>query len=275
MQDLRRLGECLDTRVFGRVHEHHADLGSTNDRALQWLREGAVHGALVTADAQSAGRGRMGRAWSSPAVGDLYASVIARPYADGRAVPASIGALGLAVGVGLREGLMRAVDDLEVALKWPNDVLVGGRKLAGILCETRWQAGTPDIVLGFGVNVGRREFEPELAALATSLALCCKAPPGRVELLASLLHGLETALDPFFAGGFPAIRERYEPHCVVLGRAVTVPVTRPDGSTERIHAHAESLAEDGALIVRSNGGGAPFRVEHADVWLARPRAGAP
>lgn len=265
--DLRRLGDLLQTRTFGRVHEHHAELASTNDRALQWLREGAPHGAVVTADAQTAGRGRMGRTWSSPASGDLYVSVIARPFTDGVGPPNSIGALGLAVGAGLREGLLGAVPELGVDLKWPNDLLVGGRKLAGILCETRWQGASPEVVIGFGLNVGRRELDPPLADVATSLALVLDRPPDRVALLAAALRGLEEVLEPFFAEGFPAIRDRYEPHCVVLGREISVPVTRPDGSTERIRATALELAVDGALVVRSRGGGEPFRVENADVWL--------
>jgi BirA family biotin operon repressor/biotin-[acetyl-CoA-carboxylase] ligase len=265
--DLRALAGALRTRSFGRVHEHHGELTSTNDRALQWLREGAEHGALVTADAQTAGRGRMGRTWSSPAAGDLYVSVIARPF-DESSPPSSIGALGLAVGAGLREGLLEAVPELSIDLKWPNDLLVDGRKLAGILCETRWQGDRPEIVIGFGLNVGRRELDPAIVDVATSLALLVDRPPRRVELLAALLRGLEEALDPFFDGGFVAIRDRYEPHCVVLGKAITLPVTRADGSTERIHATAVELAADGALVVRSRAGGEPFRVENADVWLA-------
>lgn len=268
--DLRTLAEHLQTEAFGRVHEHHDSIGSTNDRALQWLREGAVHGAVVTADAQTAGRGRMGRNWVSPDAGDLYVSVIARPFSEGVAPPETIGALGLAVGAGLREGLLAALPELEVGLKWPNDLLVGGRKLAGILCETRWQGSTPEIVVGFGLNVGRRQFDGELAELATSVSLLVETPPTRPVLLASLLAALEEVLAAFFMGGFAAVRERYEPHCVVLGREITVPVTRPDGSTQRIHARALRLDTDGALIVQSAAGGEPWRVENADVWLATP-----
>ena len=102
---LERLGEHLSTTRLGRVHEHHPCLGSTNDRALAWLADRerpAPDGALVSADQQRAGRGRLGRPWSSPPGRDLYASVILRP-----GVPAAgFGALALAVGVGLREGLL-------------------------------------------------------------------------------------------------------------------------------------------------------------------------
>ncbi|MEZ4454886.1 MAG: biotin--[acetyl-CoA-carboxylase] ligase, partial [Nannocystaceae bacterium] len=133
--DLTRLGERLTTRAFGRAHEHHAAIASTNDRALAWAAEGAPQGALVTADRQVEGRGRRGRAWAS-APGDLAFSLVFRPgsYGPGRASGGDRwGALGLAVGVGVREGLAPWLREVE--LKWPNDLRVGGRKLAGILCE--------------------------------------------------------------------------------------------------------------------------------------------
>ena len=273
------LAAHLTTARFGRVHEHHAELPSTNDRALAWLSAAeapAVDGALVTADAQTAGRGRLGRPWSSPAGRDLYASLILRPGT----APAGFGALALAVGVGLREGLLRALvgadlgTDLDkeiiasrLALKWPNDVLLAGRKLAGILCESRWRGGSVDVVVGFGINVlrEREQFDPQLRTTATSLA--AELPPGRcpsrAAVLAAVLHELERWIERFFAGGFPAVRARYEAHCAVLGREVEV--EGPDGRREA--ARAEGLDDDGALRVRPLAGGASMRVESADVWL--------
>nr|WP_255216560.1 biotin--[acetyl-CoA-carboxylase] ligase [Pseudenhygromyxa sp. WMMC2535] len=269
----------MTTRRLGRVHEHHASIASTNDRALAWLGDAsapAPDGALVSADAQTAGRGRRGRAWVSPPGEDLYASVILRPGAPA----AGFEAVALAVGVGLREGLLRALAGAnthglpiaasELTLKWPNDLLLGGRKLAGILCESRVRGREIELVIGFGVNVQRRRFPPELDGLATSLALTL-APleraqvPGRAELLAAILHELEAVLERFFVGGFPAIRPRYEPHCLVLGRSVAI--EDPDGV--RRPATALGLDHDGALRVRDHAG-VERRVESADVWLAEP-----
>ncbi|PRQ05353.1 Bifunctional ligase/repressor BirA [Enhygromyxa salina] len=262
---LAELPALLTTVRLGRVHEHHEQIGSTNDRALEWLGAGAPDGALVTADAQTAGRGRLGRPWSSPPGRDIYASVVLRPGAPS----AGFGALALAVGVGLREGLV-AVFGAELsslALKWPNDLLLGGRKLAGILCESRWRGREVELVVGFGVNVHRtrEEFEPSLRARATSLALHLPEADrrGRATILAAVLHELEGTLERFFAGGFPAIRARYEPHCLVIGRAIEV--EQPDG--RRVYARAEGLAEDGALLARPDDGGPSFRVQSADVWL--------
>lgn len=266
--DLRELASLLTTTRLGRVHEHHASLASTNDRALAWLSERALDGALVTADAQTAGRGRLGRRWSSPPGRDVYASVIVRPGV----APTGFGSVSLAVAVGLREGLVSLFGDQlasRLALKWPNDLLLDGRKLAGILCESRWRGREVELVIGFGINVHRErdEFEPELRARATSLALEL-APEhrrGRAAILAAVLDELERNLDRFFAepGGFAAIRSRYEPHCLVIGQ--TIEVAEPSG--RRFIAIAEGLDQDGALRVRPCEGGPSVRVESADVWL--------
>jgi BirA family biotin operon repressor/biotin-[acetyl-CoA-carboxylase] ligase len=251
--DLHALRSRLRTRTFGRAHEHHAVLGSTNDRAAAWMAEGAPHGAVVTADAQTAGRGRRGRVWVSPPSDNVYASVVLRPDA----VRPDFGGIGLAVAVGIAEGLPIAVE-----LKWPNDLLVGSRKLGGILCESRWVGARPDVVIGFGLNVHQRVFEGELAAIATSLAVCGVAV-ARADLLASVLVHLEDTLDAFVASGFAAIRSAYEARCVMLGRMVEV--AAPDGMVRGV---AEGLADDGALLLRPATGGAVRRIEVAEVVRA-------
>jgi BirA family biotin operon repressor/biotin-[acetyl-CoA-carboxylase] ligase len=208
---------------------------------------GAPHGALVTADAQTHGRGRLGRAWESPP-GGLYASLILRP------VGAAWGAVGLAVGLGVREGLARWLP--RATLKWPNDVLCDGRKLSGVLCETRWFGGVAELVAGFGVNVEQRGFPAELHATSVAIELAPGTCPSRQEVLTAVLEGLEGALALFFAGGFAAIRGRYEAHSAVLGRRVRV------GDEE---AEAVGFDDDGALRVRV--GATTRRVEAGDVWL--------
>ncbi len=252
------------TGALGQVREHHASLPSTNDRALAWARAGAPHGAMVTADAQSAGRGRLGRRWESPPGEGLYVSLVLRPEAmTGAQVgwSARWASLGLAVGLGLREGLARWVPG--AALKWPNDVLVGGEKLAGVLCETRWQGSSPDLVVGFGVNVLQREFPAELRATSLARLLPEGTCPSRQEVLAAVLSGLEPVLHSFFVGGFPAIRAGYERHSAVFGRTLRV---------GGVPAEAVGFDDDGALRVRPTGGGPSRRVEAEDVWLGSGRA---
>jgi len=245
--------------ALGQVHEHHASLPSTNDRALEWSRAGAPHGAMVTADAQTAGRGRLGRRWDSPPGEGLYLSLVLRPevmVGGGPGWSPRWAALGLAVGLGLREGLARWLPGAQ--LKWPNDVLVAGEKLAGVLCETRWLGASPDVVVGFGVNVLQRELPAGLRA--TSLRRCLPEGtcPTLPEVRAAALAGLEPTLRAFFAGGFPAIRGAYERHSAVFG-----PTLQVGG----VAAEAVGFDDDGALRVRAPGGGPSRRVEAEDVWI--------
>jgi len=160
----------------------------------------------------------------------------------------------------LREALLPILGKIE--LKWPNDLLVGGRKLAGILCETQWQGGCAAVVVGFGVNVRTRSFPSGLTLPATSLALALEpeTPPGRARVLARILACLEEPLELCLGAGFAAIRARYEPHLEMLGERVRVSGTAHDGIVV-----AEGIDEDGALLVRALGGGT-VRIDSADVW---------
>jgi BirA family biotin operon repressor/biotin-[acetyl-CoA-carboxylase] ligase len=262
IDDLRQLSQLRRGR-YGEPHEHHDALASTNDRGLRWLREGASHGAVVTADAQRAGRGRRGRSWFSPPGRSLYASLLLRPGPI--RPPERFGALGLAVGVGLREGLPSLREP--VVLKWPNDLKVAGRKLGGILCEARWVGERPEVVVGFGINVHAQEFPASLRGRATCLAEHVEGPtPGRATVLAAVLGSLEAALEPFLRRGFAAVRERYVAHCETLGRSVEVGDARDPAGARR--GVAERLDDDGGLWVRPDDGGGSFRVESSDVWLA-------
>ena len=236
----------LSTQWLGHSHLHHARIGSTNDDAAAWAQDGAPHGALVTADAQDAGRGRFGRVWHSPAGAHVYASVVLRPeIAPNNEVGRRWAGLGLAVGVGLREGLLQWWDG--IGLKWPNDLVVGDRKLAGILCEARWIGSAPQIVVGFGINVKSVAWPEELRAVALG-DLGVDVSPSAV--LIAVLDALEPVLDAFATDGFAAVRERYEAACVSLGREVRV--SRGDG--EGALVFAEALDPDGALLVRGEGG---------------------
>ncbi len=251
--DLGELGASLQTRTYGRAHEHHECLGSTNDRAAAWLREGGPHGLVVTAGAQSAGRGRLGRVWSSPPGSGLYVSL-------GLRVPAprqDLSAIGLAVGLGLFEGLG---DVKGLGLKWPNDLLVGERKLAGILCESRWGAEV-ELVVGFGLNVRRAGIDPAVADNAVALEELC-GPQARVALLARLLAALEGRLEGFLLRGFGLMSDAYAQANVQNGRDVRVV-----SGSETFEGVARGVDDFGALLVDTDAG---RRVVHAaDVTLVR------
>lgn len=172
---------------------HHPVTDSTTERAFAALRGGAAEdGDVHTADEQTAGRGRLGRSWSSPPGGDLYASLILLPPPPG---PAPAG-LTIAVGLGVLRGLERlGANDL--SLKWPNDVIDGsGAKLAGVLIESRGlDSSAPHFVAGFGVNVTRTEFPPELLAErpVTSLALAGITADAS-QVLEAILPEIDAAL---------------------------------------------------------------------------------
>ncbi len=257
--DLSALAAQLDTKWIGRPHEHHGTIGSTNDRALEWANDAAPHGALVTADHQSAGRGRRGRGWSSVAGTDIYGSVILRPPNSPH-----LSTMSLVAGIGLRQGIQEFTGE-DVGLKWPNDLVVGDRKLGGILCETRWGEGEVVLVVGFGINVARTDFTADLDPIATSLARLGRGfGPGRADVLVACLRGLEEAVGQFFRRGFPAMRPAYEANCKTLRRWVRV---HQEGSLPR-RVWAERVDDDGALLVRLQGGTALERVESGEVSLS-------
>jgi BirA family transcriptional regulator, biotin operon repressor / biotin---[acetyl-CoA-carboxylase] ligase len=209
---------------LGTPRLHLRSTGSTNDRARELARAGAPHGTLVTAREQTAGRGRQGRAWAAPAGTSLLASLVLRD-------PPALLSLAAAVAVAELAGE-------EAAIKWPNDVLLGGRKLAGILVEGRPQERWA--VLGIGINVALRaqDLPPELRDRAATLGL----GPGDVEdVLGRLLAGLAGALGLDRAALLAAWRARD----ALLGR----PVRWADG-----HGTAAGVDADGRLLVEQPGG---------------------
>jgi len=180
---------------------------STNRVAMEMAENGAKHGTVVVADAQTAGRGRMGRIWVSPAGKNLYVSLLLRPSVPTVDAPQ----LALVAGVALADAV-EAVG-VPVALKWPNDLYCGGRKAAGILAE---MASDPDgvrhVVIGVGLNVNMVEtdFPPELQDTATSLRICAGRVFRRVDVLARLLDAFGTRYAEFIGGGFAALRDGWD-----------------------------------------------------------------
>ena len=174
---------------FPRVHHRVTD--STNERAKELARAGAPHGTLVTADEQTAGRGRQGRTWSAKSGDALLLSVVLRSLDE---------LLPLRAAVAVAESI-----PFPAQIKWPNDVWVGGKKVSGILVEGRPQAGWA--VLGIGLNVATRSFPAELSETATSLALE-GAEMSREEVLGSLVAALDRLLDADATAVLTSWRER-------------------------------------------------------------------
>jgi len=216
-----------------------AVVDSTQRVAFELAERGAPDGTVVVAGTQTAGRGRRGRSWQDAPGDSLLASIVVRPRL---AVP-DLPKLSLATSVAVGEALRR-VAPLTVRLKWPNDVLVGGRKIAGILLESRIDA-TPLVVVGVGVNLGQRSFPGALAGVATSVRL----ETGRALEPEAMLNALLTAFDVWRARleteGFPPVRERWLDAAETIGRTVEA-----DGRT----AVAVDLDADGALVLRDGDG---------------------
>ena len=176
----------------------HAQTGSTNADAAALADAGAAEGCVVVADQQTAGRGRLGRSWSSPAGSGIYASVLFRPEPDVARM------LTIGAGVAVAEAIER-VAGIAPVLKWPNDVYLGdrpqsGRKVAGILAEAGVSRGRAWVVVGFGINVLPVSFPPELALRATSLESELGRPVDRGELFAACLVRLARSYDELRGG---------------------------------------------------------------------------
>jgi BirA family biotin operon repressor/biotin-[acetyl-CoA-carboxylase] ligase len=235
---LARAGSRLGR--FGNHLSWHEEVGSTNDIAIVAAEAGVPEGWVVAANAQSQGRGRVGRSWSSPPGAGLYVSVVLRP-----AGPA-LRLLTIAAGVAIAEGV-HAASGLETCVKWPNDVHVDSRKLAGTLAEAGSSAGAVDhVVLGFGINIRRAAYPPDVTARATSIESELGRDVDRGLVLAECLAALSHRYGMLQTGAaddvIAAWRRRAATH---MGRAVEWDV---DGGSRQ--GRAEDIDSTGALLVR-------------------------
>ncbi|HEX7196967.1 MAG TPA: biotin--[acetyl-CoA-carboxylase] ligase [Candidatus Limnocylindria bacterium] len=231
-------------RRIGRGIEGHATIGSTNDRARALLDEPGGEGRAVATDEQTAGRGRRGRSWVSPAGRNLMMSVAVRPRLAAR----DGWQLGMAAALAARAACATRAS---VGLKWPNDVVAAdGAKLGGLLLETTVDGERiSSAVIGIGINVNwpRAEMPAEIAAGATSLAELAGAPIDRVELLADLLDALDGEVVAIEAGSSPL--DRYRQACVTIGTRVGA-----ETGEGRVEGLATTIDEHGALVVETDEG---------------------
>lgn len=232
---------------------------STNDEAARLARAGARHGTIVIARAQRAGRGREGRAWASPLDAGLYLSAVVRPPLPLVDVPP----MTLAIGIGLCDAV-RAVG-APAELKWPNDALIRGKKLAGVLVEAHSQGNRLEsVIVGIGINLAG-EPPPEVAATAITLAQAVGGPVVREAFVESLLVHVERWIDRYAACGIAAIAPAWHARMAtgVAARA------RIDGAD--VLGEVAGLDHDGALLLRDERG-ALHRVRSGDVEVVKPAA---
>ena len=218
--------------------------GSTNDIAARLADAGAEDGTVVVAEAQTAGRGRLGRVWHSPAGAGLYVSIVLRPSPTFAPALLTLGA-----GVALADG-GRASTGVRTEIKWPNDLMVSGRKLAGILTEAAAQGGALQfIVLGFGLNLRPAAYPPNLAQRVTSIEAETSRPADRAVILAEILAAIAERYADLQQGRFDAILGAWRERAGSLrGSAVEW-----DSGGVAMRGSAEDIDNTGALLVRSGG----------------------
>ncbi|MFZ5571402.1 MAG: biotin--[acetyl-CoA-carboxylase] ligase [Thermodesulfobacteriota bacterium] len=236
----------LHTRVMGRGGIHTFPLAdSTNTLAKDLADHGALEGTIVLAETQTGGRGRKGRSWFSPEREGIYLSLILRPDIS----PFEVQGITLLSAVALTDSLGRRTS-LKAAIKWPNDVFVGSRKIAGILTETSSEMDiTNYVVVGLGVNVNTRRFPEPLDRSATSLFLETGRHFSRVELLRDFLEEFETLYLSAQSRGFAGVFDRWRSLTNTIGRRVRI--TMHQGSRSGI---VRDIDTDGALMITDDQG---------------------
>jgi BirA family transcriptional regulator, biotin operon repressor / biotin---[acetyl-CoA-carboxylase] ligase len=243
--ELRR--ELVRPGGLWRQVDYVAETGSTNADLATAARAGAEPGCVLVTDHQSAGRGRMGRTWTAPPGTSIAMSVLVRP--DG-VDPARWTWLPLLAGLAVSDGLSRAAG-LAVRLKWPNDVLVGDRKLCGILAERVDTSGRPACVVGMGINT-HLTAEDLPVPTATSVAIECavtgRPTPSRTAVIATVLAAFELLFRRWTAAPDDAwLAAAYRRRSATLGRNVRV-LLGPDESVEGV---ATDVDGDGRLVVQT------------------------
>ncbi len=254
-------------RLKGPIH-HFEAISSTNDLAKELGAKGAPEGTLVVAETQSAGRGRLGRSWESPPAVGLYVSLLLRPPLP----PGEMPQITLTTAVAGVRAVKRATG-LTPGIKWPNDLLLDGKKAGGILTEMETESDCIRyLVLGWGLNVNNPGFPPELAPIATSLFLAAGRKFSRVAILRAWLEEFEALYDRFLARGFPGILQEWRQYAVTLGQEVQVLQ-----GTRRLKGKAVDVGEDGALLLEqptgeiirvTSGEIAPDRKTGPGLWIS-------
>jgi BirA family biotin operon repressor/biotin-[acetyl-CoA-carboxylase] ligase len=237
----------LATKRIGRRIVSVREIDSTNHLAFRMAEEDAEDGTVVLAESQIGGKGRLGRSWESPPGVNLYCSVILRPPI----LPVSAPQLTFLSAVAVARAI-EAVTHLQPRIKWPNDILVNGRKVAGLLNEMSAETDTIHwVVLGIGVNInmGREQFPDRLRHPASSLLLEEGSPVARAEFTRTLLAILDSLYNDFLCRGFEPVREEWLARATIQGQRVSV----SSGNGE-IEGTVIGIDTDGALLLRRHDG---------------------
>lgn len=234
-------------KVVGRDIRVFQETTSTNDIIEKLARDGVKEGAVVFAESQTKGRGRLGRKWISPAHKGLWFSVLLRPNLR----PQAATQLTVATATALARAIRRQTN-ITPEIKWPNDILIGEKKVAGILTELSAELDhVKYLILGIGVdvNLSASEFPSDVRKIATSLKIETGRLVDRAELATAILEELDADYARVCGGQFEVVAAEWEELCTTIGRNVVIRV-----GERAIQGRAESLDSDGALLVRTQHG---------------------
>ena len=235
------------TKVLGKDIQYYKEVISTNNQAKLAAQQDAAEGTIIVSEAQTSGRGRLARGWYSPAEKGIWFSVILRPHFLPQEAPKCT----LLAAVAIAKAIEK-ITELQVGIKWPNDILYNKQKLVGILTEMNAEMDCINyIIIGMGINVNiqKNEFPLELQQIATSLAILKGEKISRVKLLNEILFQIETLYNVAQAEGFVKILEEWKKYSVTLGKTVDV-----IGINDTFVGVAMDIDADGALLVKTETG---------------------
>jgi BirA family biotin operon repressor/biotin-[acetyl-CoA-carboxylase] ligase len=254
-----------ENTVIGREIRVYQATDSTNDLIDRWAHGSGPEGMVVFAETQNQGRGRLGRKWVSPPGSGLWFSVLLRP----RMAPQAATQLTILSAVALARAI-ESETDLQPSIKWPNDIVFGNRKAGGILLELRAELDRiRHVVLGIGLNVcvPPEAWPPELQSIVVSLQDLTSQPIDRASLAATILSELNLAYLQWQQGGFHRLSDEWMRRCSTLGKHLTIRM-----GDRILRGRAESLDEEGALLVRTEHGHLD-RIMGGDITLDGPGGG--
>ncbi len=239
----RELRKGLKTKTFGNKIYTFQTIDSTNNCAKAVANVGAAEGIVVIAEEQTAGRGRLGRSWQANPGENLTFSLLLRPQVP----PDTINLLPLYVAVAVAQAIERTTN-LKVECKWPNDLLINKKKVAGILIEGSMQQNTVEyIVIGLGINVNQTQFPKELLQKATSLRLESHQEIDRVKLFKEIILSLEASYKPSVATRFQSVVPFWLDHATMINKPIVV---SEQGNV--ITGIVKGLSKEGGLILQTN-----------------------
>jgi BirA family biotin operon repressor/biotin-[acetyl-CoA-carboxylase] ligase len=255
------LRQRLKGSMFGKRVYHFFKVDSTNRVAMELGHAGEPEGTVVIAEEQTAGRGRAGHSWHSERATGIYVTILLRPKIS----PVQASLLTMMAGLSAFSAI-RAQVDMESDLKWPNDILVNGKKLGGVLTEMHAEPNQVRfVIVGIGINVNQEKFPADLSSIATSLRVETGRPQSRLELLVRLLRQFETDYNQFIANGPASVITSFES----VSRFTRGERVRVTNGPQTFAGVTDGLSPEGFLRVRPDGSSSSVSVIAGDVTLDR------